>query len=218
MDFQEILVTFSNSLLENTFNLIPIITVILILIITGYVLGWIAKTLISNLLKYTGFNEWFNQQHLLEALGNRNVSDVVGSIMKWYIFFIFLKQSIELINLVTINEVLGFWINLVLVIIAALVVVIVGLIFGRLIRNLFQTTKIPLKNWAGIIIEIIISYIAIVMGIRMIGLPTQLLEGTFLIAFGGITLALSLVIGIGFGLAVKDEAKEIVKKIKKNKK
>ena len=55
------------------------------------------------------------------------------------------------------------------------------------------------------------------MGIRMIGLPTQLLEGTFLIAFGGITLAISLVIGIGFGLAVKDEAKEVMKKLKKQK-
>ena len=217
MSLEEILVVFSNSLITKTLELIPVVTIIILLIITGYILGWIAKMLVSNILKYTGFNEWFSQQRLLEALGDRNVSDLAGSITKWYIFFIFLKQSVELINLVTINEVLGFWINLVLIIIAALVVVIIGLIFGSLIRNLFQTTKMPLKDWVGIIIEVIISYIAIVMGIRMIGLPTQLLEGTFLIAFGGITLAISLVIGIGFGLAVKDEAKEVMKKLKKQK-
>lgn len=218
MTLEEFLTTFSINLIEITFDLIPLVTITLILILIGYILGWIAKLLVSNLLKYMGFNEWFNQQRLLEALGNKNVSDIAGSITKWYIFFIFLKQSVELIKLATINEVLGFWINLVLVIIAALVVIIVGLIFGRLVRNFIQTLKFPLKKWVGTIIEIVISYIAIVMSIRMIGLPTQLLEGTFLIAFAGITLAFSLIIGIGFGLAVKDEAKDIVKKIKKTKK
>ena len=129
MSLEEILVVFSNSLITKTLELIPVVTIIILLIITGYILGWIAKMLVSNILKYTGFNEWFSQQRLLEALGDRNVSDLAGSITKWYIFFIFLKQSVELINLVTINEVLGFWINLVLIIIAALVVVIIGLIF-----------------------------------------------------------------------------------------
>ena len=69
MSLEEILVVFSNSLITKTLELIPVVTIIILLIITGYILGWIAKMLVSNILKYTGFNEWFSQQRLLEALG-----------------------------------------------------------------------------------------------------------------------------------------------------
>jgi len=213
MGLEEIYAT----LVSSFFGALPSIILALSLMVIGYILGWIAKIVVSNIIRYMGVDDWFEQQHLLAALGNKDLSEIVGSVMKWYIFFIFLKQSVELTNLLTLNEVLGFWISFVLVVIAALVVLIVGLIFGRFARNMIQSSKGPLMKVAGLSVEVMIVYIAIVMGIRMIGLPAQLLEWTFLVAFAGIVLCASLMFGIGFGLALKDEAKTVVKEFRKKK-
>ena len=211
MVFEKIL-----SELVNTFySVLPSIILAVILMILGYVLGWLAKIALIKIIKYMGSDEWFDKQHLLAAIGNKPLSSLVGSILKWYIFFIFLKQSIELVNLLTLNEVLGFWISIVLLIIAALAILIIGFIFGRFARNAISATKYPLRKVVGYAVEVMIVYIALVMGIRMIGLPAQLLEWTFLIAFAGVVLCASLMLGIGFGLSLKDEAKEIIKELKK---
>lgn len=211
MVFEEIFSGFITTFLL----VLPSVVLAIILMVVGYILGWLAKIALIKIVNYMGFDEWFGKQHLLAAIGNKSLSSIVGSILKWYIFFIFLKQSIELVNLLTLNEVLGFWISFVLLVIAALAILIIGLIFGRFARNAISATKYPLKKFIGLAVELMIVYVALVMGIRMIGLPAQLLEWTFLIAFAGIVLCASLMIGIGFGLSLKDEAKEVIKELKK---
>lgn len=196
---------------------IPMLTFVFVLIIVGYLFGLLVKFLAISLLKYVGLDDWFENQNLLAALGNKDLSEIIGSILKWYVFFIFLKQAVELINLFTIKEMLGFWISFILTLIAAFVVLVLGMIVGRYVRNAVEATKVAMKKMLGLVLELMIVYVAFVMGIKMIGLPTQLLEYTFLIAVFGAVFAVSLMLGIGFGLALKDEAKTIVKEVKKKK-
>ncbi len=195
----------------------PSVVLAIVLLVIGYIIGWLAKFVIVNVVRIIGVDDWFEHQHLLAAVGNKDLSEIIGSIVKWYIFFIFLKQAFEIINLATLNEFVGFWINLALALIAAIVVVIIGLIIGRYARNAIDASKSSLKKFVGLAVELMIVYVAFVMGIRLIGLPAQLLEWTFLIAFGGVVLAASLVVGLGFGLALKDDAKQIVKELRKKK-
>ena len=198
-------------------NSIPVLTFVFVLVVIGYLFGLLVKFLAISLLKYVGLDDWFENQNLLAALGNRDLSEIIGSILKWYVFFIFLKQAVELINLFTIQEMLGFWISFILTLIAAFVVLIFGMIVGRYVRNAVEATKVAIKKMLGLVLELMIVYVSFVMGIKMVGLPTQLLEYTFLIAVFGAVFAMSLMMGIGFGLALKDEAKTIVKEIKKKK-
>jgi len=194
---------------------LPSVFAAILFIIVGYLIGWIIKQLVVRLLKSAHFDDWMQEQNLTSSIANKKLSVLGGSIVKWYIFFVFLKQATELIQLSTLNEVLGFWINFALLLIAALVVIITGLIIARYVRNAIESTKHSLRKIAGIVIELTIVYISVVMGIRLIGLPTGMLESAFLIAFAGFIFSISIVIGLSFGLALKDEAKVIVKEIKK---
>lgn len=194
---------------------LPSVFAAVLFIIVGYVLGWIIKFIVVRLLKSAHFDDWMKEQNLSNSIGNKKLSELGGSIVKWYIFFIFLKQAVELIRLVTLNEVLGFWINFALLVIGALVVILAGLIIARYIRNAIESTKHSMKKIAGLVVEVTIVYIAVVMGIRLIGLPTGMLESAFLIAFAGFVFCISIIIGLSFGLALKDEAKIVVKEVKK---
>ena len=193
---------------------VPGLIAAVIFIIIGYIVGVVCKAIIAKLLSKMGLDDWFEEQNLLAAVGNKNVSEVAGTIIKWYIFFIFLKQAIELVNLVTLNEMLGIWIQYAILVIIAVGVVLAGLVIGRYARNAIEASGHSLRRVIGLVIELMVVYIAVVMGIRVIGLPTQLLEWAFLIAFAGFVVAASLAIGISFGYALKDEAKTIVKELK----
>ena len=197
---------------------LPSIFAAILFIVVGYVLGWIVKKIVVKFLRAADVDGWMKDQNLVSAIGGKKISDIAGSIVKWYIFFVFFKQAVELVNLLTLREAVGFWISYALLVIAAIIVIIAGLIIGRYARNAIGATKHSLKNIAGLVIELTIVYIAVVMGIRIVGLPTQLLEAAFLIAFAGFVIAISLAIGISFGFALKDEAKIVVKELKKTKK
>jgi hypothetical protein len=197
-------------------DILPNLVVAIAFIILGYILGLIAKAVIVRIFSLVGIDEWFEEQNLLAAIGNKNFSEIAGTIAKWYLFFIFIKQAVEIVNLVTLNQVLGFWIQYALLAIVAIGVIIGGLIIGRFARNAIEATGHSLRRVIGLMLELIIAYIAFVMGISIVGLPTYLLESAFIIAFFGMIFALSLMIGLGFGLALKDEAKTVIKELKKS--
>jgi hypothetical protein len=197
---------------------LPTVFAAIVFILFGYFVGWVIKLIVVKLLKSARFDEFMQQQHLVESIWNKSISQLSGSIIKWYVFFVFLKQAVELVQLSTINEVLGFWINFALLLIAALVVILAGLIIGRYVRNAIELSKTSIRRIAGLVAELTIVYISVVMGIKILGLPTGMLESAFLIAFAGFILAISIVIGLSFGLALKDEAKIIVKELKKTSK
>jgi hypothetical protein len=212
------MMTLINTLVGSFVALIPILILAIIFIISGYIFGAVAKIIISKIISKMGIDEWFEQQSLLAAIGNKNFSEVVGVIAKWYVFFIFLKQAVELVNLITLNEVLGFWIQYALLLIVAVGVVISGMIIGRFVRNAIETTSHSLKRIFGLVLELMVVYIAVVMAISILGLPTLLLEFAFLISLTGFVLSISIMVGIGFGMALKDEAKTIIKDLKKSNK
>ena len=207
-----------DSLVNAFATAMPLIVVAIIFIIAGIVIGILIKFLIVKIFKKMGIDEWFEEHNLLSAMGNRSFSSIVGKIAKWYIFFVFVKQAVEIVNLVTLNAVLGFWIQYALLVIAAIGVIIAGLIIGRFARNAVEATDYSLKRLFGLMLEIMVVYIAVVMGISLIGLPTTLLEMAFIIVLAGVVFAVSLMIGLGFGLALKDEAKDIIKELKKGNK
>ena len=71
---------------------------------------------------------------------------------------------------------------------------------------------------AGIIAtftKIVIIIFVLLIALDQIGLKVSIAQSSFLIILAGIMLGIALMIGIGFGLGLKDEAKKAIKTIKK---
>ena len=69
----------------------------------------------------------------------------------------------------------------------------------------------------GFGVEILIVYMAAVIGLEKVGIPTEILVEAFRIGFGGFVLAIVVAIGMAFGLASVDDARKILKDLKKSK-
>jgi hypothetical protein len=191
---------------------------ILILLVIGYIIGFLLKKIVIKVVESLRFDEWLEEQNLSSAIGSKTVASVAGSIVKWSVIALFLAQGVELFKLTVFQTtlekiILVFIPNLIL----AFIICIAGLIIGRYARNLIEASLTKFRKMVGFGVELMVIYMAAVIALQQIGMPTQILIDAFRIGFGGFMLMIAVAVGIAFGLAGVDDAKKMIKEIQKSK-
>jgi small-conductance mechanosensitive channel len=84
-------------------------------------------------------------------------------------------------------------------------------VFAEYISKKIKETKAKNNSLLAALAKIITTVIVILIALKQIGIRVDVAENSFLIILGGVMLCFA----IAFGLALKDEAKNIVKEIRK---
>jgi hypothetical protein len=202
-------------------EVIPALILAIAIIGIGWFIGNVIKKVLIKILQSTKIDQWIDEQNLTAAIGGKEMSALVGSFSKWYLIWVSLwvaADSIKLQGLSQFVEALVFYIPQVL---AALLVVILGLLLGRYLKNAIDATQHKLKRAAGTLIESIVVLFAgilaltLVLGEAKVQVVIQLLN-LFLTPFlWSIAIAVGIVIGISFGLAFRKEIQGFATEIKK---
>jgi len=187
----------------------------IILLIVGYFIASILGYILHQILEKVGLDKSMEKARLSDAIGHMELSALAGSILKWYIFIVFLGQAAAMANLGTLSDLLvklALWLpNLIF----ALIIFVFGLILAEYASTHLVKTKVRHVRGTGVLVKIVIIFFISIIALREVGLDISIAENTFLILIAGIILGLSAAFGIGFGMAFKDEAKAIIKKCKK---
>jgi hypothetical protein len=197
-------VTFWNSLVFY----LPGVVAALVIIVLGYWLGLIAGTIVKQLIKKFRIDRWVSRTGRGDALGGLQVSTLSGQLVKWWIFVVFLAPAADMVKLDQLSELLqaiALWApNL----IVAIILMIGGLIFADFLADSAASAK-KLKGIKAVstVIRIVIIIFFADVALRQVGIRIVLAELTILIIVSGIVLALA----IGFGLGLKEEARDIIK-------
>lgn len=194
--------------------LIKLIAVVIIFVV-GWLVAKVVKQIVVKLLQSTKVDQWVDEQNLTAAIGGREVSQIVGSIVKWWIVVIVLQQSLAVLQLDVLGGFLGALASWILAALVALVMLIIGLLLARYARNAVQATDHKYKRTAGIVLEIVIIYLAVVLALRTVKVDVTILEDAFRIAFAAFALVIAIIVGVSFGLAFKEDAQKIVTEIRK---
>ena len=199
--------------LWNSFvKVIPGLVGALIVLIIGYLVGLLVGFVVTKILHKAKMDKWVVEKTTIEkAVGKFQLSHFLGLIVKWYIFVLFLTPAASLIRLNSLSDFLtqtALWIpNL----IAAILVAIIGLLAGDYVYSKIHEVKAKSSGAIAMVVKAIIVIFTLVIALSQLGIDVSIAESSFLIVLSGIMLALA----IGFGLALKDELKPIVKSIKK---
>ena len=192
-------------------DIIPGLVGMLIVLVVGYLIGWLIGFLVEKALHKAKFDKLVLDKTTLDkVMGRLELSELIGLVVKWYVFVLFLTPAASLIKLTTLSQLLvktSLWIPS---LIAALLVALVGLIAAD--YTYAKIHKIKAKSSGAIAgtAKVIIVIFTIIVALSQLGIDVSVLESSFLIILGGTMLALA----IGFGLAMKDIVKPVVKKIK----
>lgn len=195
-------------LLSNFVMTLPkIFLAILILFIGVFIAKWVAK-LIQKLLSKMGIDTLTQKIMDIDIVEkanlNINISLIVAKIFQYFIVLLSIVIATEVIDLAMLSSLVVDIIDYIPNILATMVVLIFGLLFADIIRNIVHTACSSLGIPSSKLISGFVFYFllinVIVTAISQAKINTAFLSQNLTIIMGGIVLAFA----IGYGLASKD--------------
>ncbi|MFH1439856.1 MAG: hypothetical protein ABIG89_04775 [Candidatus Woesearchaeota archaeon] len=201
------------NLLIGIIGVIPGLLAAMIVLLVGYVLGWVVYRILDQLFIKIKFDEnIIKKTGISKRVGDIRLGHILAVISKWYIFVLFLAPAASLVKLDTLSNFLldlSYWIP---GLIAALLIILFGILASDYVSSKIEHVR--LKNASGVayITKVIIMIFVILLALDQVGLNLALAQNTFLIVIGGVMFGIALAVGIGYGLALKDSAKKRINK------
>ncbi|MBI5073432.1 hypothetical protein HZA99_06465 [Candidatus Woesearchaeota archaeon] len=186
-----------------------------VIILLGYAVAWAVHWVVKKGLDQAKIDKWLQKNHLDKSIGYTSVSELGASLLKWYIFLIFLVPAVGYLALGEFASLLADIVRWLPHVIVAIAIMMFGLILADFVADKMSKAKGPAVKHLNNITRVLIIVFVGVVALQEVGIYLRLAESTFLVLLTGLTLALSLALGIGFGLGAKDQAAQIVKQWKK---
>jgi hypothetical protein len=203
--------------LGNSFvEILPGVIVAIIILIVGYGIGYLIGHAIKLLLEKIGVDKRLEKTKVLKSIGKFKLSALVGEIVKWYIFIVFLQAGSDVLKLGALSSILNSFVLWLPNLIAAIIILFAGLLLAQgLYHKVKETSDIRGTLSLGNVLRTAIIIIAVVIALDQIGIEISFLKDLILVLVAAIGVGLALAIGISFGLGGREEAAEYIKKMKK---
>ena len=184
---------------------LPNILFSIAIILVGWVLCNIIKRIVVRLLRVCHFDTLAERAGIRQALERggikQNPSDIVGLLVFWFLFLIAIVTTLETLNLSGATDTLHTIYLYIPKIVAALVVLILGLYLANLLETVTRTScaNAGLQQAASIGRAAYIgTVIFVVAGIfEILDIASEIVIWAFILVFGAVCLALALAFGLG---------------------
>lgn len=184
-----------------------------IIILVGYFVSLILGFITKEVLHRTGFDRWLTKSKLNKAIGGASLAGVSGTIVKWWVFLAFLASATSYLNLGVLSDLLFRLVTWLPNVLAAAIIFIFGLIVIDYATDKIRHKKLKGADFLADLTRFVALISLILIALGQIGFKLRFAENVFLLIIGGVVLALALAIGISFGIALKDDARALVRKI-----
>lgn len=200
----------------NFVAIIPSVILALLILILGYCVAylighavkWLLDKIISKPLREADFSK---------AVGHTNVASLLGELVKWFVFIIFLNVAVDILQLNMLSDLLASFVKWIPNVLVAIMIFIAGIALAHYIDiKIKEHTKMKGMLAISGVLKIVIIFLALMIGLQQIGVNVGILQSSFLIILGSLGLGLALALGIGLGLGLRSEAEDVVKKLKKS--
>ena len=202
--------------------LINILLVVIILII-GWLISKLIKTVITKMLRAIKVDELSDRiefDQMLQKGGiSYSLSELVGVICYWIALLVTFMVAINAVGLTIAADLLNKVVLYIPNVIAALFILILGMFFATLLRNIVKTAA----SNAGIshaqlfakLVEIIVVVFSIVIALEQLNIAIQITQLTLAIILGAIGLGLALAFGLGCRDLAGRPVNDFIEKLKK---
>ena len=209
----------STRLIEVLFGFIPELILAILIVLIGWFIGWLVERALRALFRALPFFDEalrsIGVEEILKRAGLRlDLGKFFGVTGKVFVMFAFLVAALDVLQLSSVNE---FLIDKVLTyipnVVSAALVVIVGFVVANFISNLVsgsaKAAKVEGRLAAKITKWSIITFSALV-AFGELGIASNIIEVTI----GGVIAAISLALGLAFGLGGQQAASDFLNRIK----
>ena len=204
------------SVLNSAVLVIPGIVAALVVLIIGFIIGSAFEIVVRHLLQRSRLDQQLIKARISGYMGHISISALLAGILKWYILAFFISEAANQARLGVLSELLAGLAAWIPNLLAAVVIMISGMLLAEYAADkTLHAKRKGIRIVSGIVRWFILVFVALI-ALDQIGINIALATNTMLILVGAIALGLAIAIGMGFGFALKDEAKGILKALKRN--
>jgi hypothetical protein len=175
------------------------------IILLGWVVCNVIKRIVVRLLRLCHFDVLADRSGIKQALERggikQSASEIVGLLVFWFLFLIAIVTTLETLNLSGATDTLHTIYLYIPKIVAALVVLILGLYFANFLESVTRTTcaNAGLEQAASIGRAAYVgTAIFVIAGIlEILDIASEIVIWAFILVFGAVCLALALAFGLG---------------------
>lgn len=201
--------------------LLPNIIAAILILIAGYIIAKVAKEAIIRLSEKLQVDTALHTTPAAEMVGKTgyklNTGQFLGTVVKWFILIIFFILALDVLD---INEATFFLTEVVLgylprILIAA-IILIGGLLVSSVVERFVAVSAASMQFGQAILMGKLAKYAVVVFSV--LAALNELLIATELVQmlFGGLVFALSLALGLSFGLGGRDAAARYIDRTTQN--
>ena len=173
------------------------------ILIAGYLLARLIERWTDSLLKRLNFNKMAEAGGLSEAVersGTRlDPIHAVGKVLFWLVMLVVILLASRALGLMSINTMFGTMLSYIPTLIAAIVIVILGMIVGEFVRALVLASAGGVEGVPTLakVAKAAVVVIAIFMALTQLGVASELVTSAFTLIVGAVALAAGLAFGLG---------------------
>ena len=184
-------------------ELVPSLLGAIGIIFVGYLIARLMSRAAAALLRAVKFNELMTRGGVTQAIDRGgqhfNPAKIAGNLVFWLVMFAVIMTAASLFQLESLASVTGELVSYIPSVIAAIVIIIVGIVLGSFVNGLILASASGITGAStlarvgrtGVII------LAIFMALQELGVATDIVTLAFGIIFGAIALAAALAFGLG---------------------
>jgi len=218
-NFEDVAIQLVNPFKElwNQFwQVMPSILIALLLLLAGYFIAYLLGRFVKLILGKLKVDTVLSKVDAPKAISKMNISAILGQLTKWGIFIIFLVSAAEVLKLGALSDLLSKFVVWLPQLIIAILSVFLGLIVAYYVAHIIEKeTNIKGSKQMATLFKAIVIFIAIMIALEQVGLEVSILENTFLILVGGLSLGLAISLGISFGHNLKAPVAKFMANLKK---
>lgn len=183
----------------------PNILAAILMLIVGYIVAKIAAFIISNLLQRIGVNKLSEKVGLASSLEKsgvkRNFARLLGAIVFWMIMLTFIVSASDTLGLDRVSSTIDDFILYLPKVVAAAIVLLVGLFVSSFVRNGIKTSTSGLNAQYGNVLSKsaygLLVVISLVLAISQLEVDVTLLNQIITIVLISVSVAVMLSMGLG---------------------
>ncbi len=200
-------------------DFVPNILVAIIIFVLGWLVGAALESIIvqlfktvklDNALKNTGLND------VVERAGfTLNSGAFIGALVKWFLIIVFLMASLEVLGLTQVNLFLrDVVLSYLPQVIVAVLIVLVGAILAEVAKDVVggaaKAAGVASAGLAGSVAKWAIWIFTILAALSQLQVAAAFVQTLFT----GIVIAVSLAVGLAFGLGGQEAAARSIEKVR----
>ncbi len=198
---------------------VPNLVVAIVIILVGWGIGMLFGRVVSQVVKAIKVDEALRKAGVEDFLAKGGLSlnsgSFLGGLVKWFIMLVFLIGAFDVLGLSQVTVFLRDILNyLPQVIVAVLILIAAGLVadaMKRIVLSSAMSAEVSSAPFLATVTKWVIWIFAILVALSQLGIASALVQTIFT----GLVVALSLGLGLAFGLGGQEAASRMVEKVSK---